>query len=64
MTAQALPQLSVAAAPVAETVATAVDNPAIGHTFAFLIAFAALVVIGALLFFWRWRARPARQTSP
>jgi hypothetical protein len=64
MTAQALSQLSVAAAPVAETVATAVDNPAIGHGFAFLIAFSALFVIGVLLFFWRWRARPVRHTSP
>jgi hypothetical protein len=64
MIPQALSQLSVAAAPVAETVATAVDSPAIGHTFAFLIAFSALFVIGVLLFFWRWRARPARQTSP
>lgn len=60
----ALSQLSVAAAPVAETVATAVDNPAIGHTAAYLVALSALFVIGALLFFWRWRARPVRQTSP
>jgi hypothetical protein len=64
MTAHALSQLgmSLAAAtgPVADTVATAVDSPALGHTFAYLIAISAVLTIGALLFFWRWRARPRR----
>ncbi len=61
MTAHALSQLRIAAAgPVADTVATAVDSPAVGHTFAYLIAIAAVLVIGALLFFWRWRASPPR----
>jgi hypothetical protein len=64
MTAHALWELSVAAAgPVAETVATAVDSPALGHTFAYLIALSAVLVIGALLFWVRWRVRPTRNEA-
>jgi hypothetical protein len=52
--------IAVAAAPAAEAVATAVDQPAVGHVLAYAIAVTAFLVIGALLFFWQWnRPRPS-----
>ena len=50
-----------AAEPARDAVANAVESPATGHAFAFVIALAAFLVIGTLLFFHRWNQRRARQ---
>ena len=53
------------AADAAETttgaVANAIDSPAPGHAIAWVIALAAFLVIGTLLFFHRWSRRRVRE---
>lgn len=57
MLTNALSQLgfAVQSGSLTESVARGVDNPALGQTAAFLIAIAAFLVIGGLLFFYRWQ---------
>jgi hypothetical protein len=44
-----------------DAVANAIDSPAPGHLAAWMIALAAFLVIGTLLFFHRWNRRRVRE---